>query len=525
MRTVMREKVDECRGSAFQIGPDPSWTRRPPRRLSERESDNGNMGSETGTSANCIYYAFMAVRGFRFIDLFAGIGGFHHALESLGGKCVMACELDSICRTVYRSSFPSLPSKRLVENIRSITRRSVDDESSGRTAEEIDALVPDHDVLCAGFPCQPFSKSGAQMGVRDQTRGTLFFDILEILRAKQPRYVVLENVRNLTGPRHRDTWATIIKSLRETGYRVSDEPVVLSPHLVPPEHGGAPQVRDRVFIMGEFVGAKAILERPVPLLHRNFFPDWNPDQWRVADLLEADSDISNVKDYRVRPAERTWLDAWDAFVKAIPSDTLPGFPIWVDAFTARPKLADEMPDWERNFREKNAAFYREHKGVIDQWLKQRWGPEEVTVRDFPRSRQSFEWQARKAHPRRKGRTIQDLVVQMRPSGIRVKPATYLPALVAITQTSIVGPKVGALREYRKLTPREAARLQGIPTDTFSRACVDDRAAYKQLGNGVNVGVVTLVARALMKRDWPPSGVGSRQKQSKVLMAAGATLFD
>ena len=444
------------------------------------------------------YQTDKAMPKFNFIDLFAGIGGFHYALAGLGGKCVMTCEIDAACQHVYRKAFPELPKNRLISNIRSITREDIDDESTTRTPTAIRRLVPDHDVLCAGFPCQPFSKSGAQKGVHDQTRGTLFFDIMEIARAKQPKYMIFENVRNLTGPRHTQTWRAIIDSIRDAGYRVSDQPVVLSPHLIPAKFGGAPQVRDRVFILCEHMGKGKNKDLDcLPLLNRNSFSDWKPDSWDIAEYLIPDSKIKNIADYRLRPAEIAWLEAWEYFVVNIQLDTLPGFPIWVDAFQSELRIPNDAPEWKQNFLSKNFYFYHTHKKFIDGWLKMKWGNKKITVRDFPMSRQHFEWQARKAHPTAKGRTLKDLVCQMRPSGIRVKSATYLPALVAITQTSIIGPRVGKLGEYRTLTPLEASKLQGIPGEIFARAGVADKVAYKQLGNAVNVGVVRLACQTLM----------------------------
>ena len=451
------------------------------------------------------------MKRFKFVDLFAGIGGFHHALAALGGECVMACELDSECREVYSASFPQIAKRCFPENIREITRLDVNDEGSARSARQIDRLVPDHDVLCAGFPCQPFSKSGSQRGIQDSTRGTLFFDIMQVVRAKKPRFLLMENVRNLAGPRHAQTWQLIIENLRESGYAVSDAPAILSPHRLAPQFGGAPQVRERVFILAELRTKRRLANSPAPppsvvLPHA----DWSPSQWRIAHYLEPDSEIIDVERYRLKQSELAWLEAWDCFVRELPCDSLPGFPIWVDAFQARPAIPKDAPVWEVEFRTKNAEFYRAHRGFLDTWMRRPWGESGASVRDFPASRRKFEWQARSWHPSRRGRTIRDLVLQMRPSGIRVKAPTYLPALVAITQSSIVGPDVGKVSEFRTLTPREGAKLQGIPEWVFDRAGVSDRVAYRQLGNAVNVGIVNCAARALLGMSGPCRQAANRR---------------
>lgn len=404
-------------------------------------------------------------RQLRFVDLFAGIGGFHLALAGgVGGQCVFASDIDSDCRDVYESNFGLRPQG----DIRPLTEGSAVD-------------VPEHDVLCAGFPCQPFSKSGFQRGI-NETRGTLFYNILRIIEARRPRYVVLENVRNLAGPRHRQTWATIISNLRRLGYRVSDIPTVFSPHLLPPWLDGRPQVRDRVFIPAEYVGEGAHpdeLIAPV-LVARQPVDGWNPVRWSISDYLENETAIADVAKYRLRDSEIHWLETWNELLQMLPGGRLPGFPIWADAFVAEPVIPNGTPAWKRNFLEKNSGFYREHQALIDSWLERHH-----SLDDFPMSRRKFEWQAQDS-----ARDVWQLVVHLRPSGIRVKRGTYLPALVAITQTSVIGPR------RRRITPREAARLQGFPDEFVLHP--DDAVAYRQLGNAVNVGAVKHVVKTLVR---------------------------
>jgi DNA (cytosine-5)-methyltransferase 1 len=403
---------------------------------------------------------------FTFIDLFAGIGGFHAALSAAGGRCVWASELDEAASNVYSMNWGITPAGDIREF----------------TDPQVTSDIPQHDVLAAGFPCQPFSKSGRQLGFRDTTRGTLFFNICQILEARKPAVVFLENVRNLAGPRQRETWMTIVRELRNLGYRVPDKPTIFSPHLLPPEFGGTPQVRERVFIVGIHVGVeRAWAEAEIePAVENRSVMNWDPSLWQVETILQRDSDIPNVEEYRLPSDQQEWVNCWDDFVQSLletrSGTPLPGFPLWADDFKLRPKISSSTPPWKADFLRKNSAFYIEHRRAIDAW-KDRW----PNFKNFPASRRKLEWQAQDAG------SLWDCVLQFRPSGIRAKRPTYLPALVAITQTSIFGPR------RRRITPIEAGRLQGLP-DWFSFGNQRDTASYKQLGNGVSIGAAYFVFR-------------------------------
>jgi DNA (cytosine-5)-methyltransferase 1 len=180
---------------------------------------------------------------FTFIDLFAGIGGFHLALHSLGGQCVFASELDKHARITYERNFrkysPLMFEKGLFNN--NITDPSLNYET-----------IPNFDILCAGFPCQPFSHAGLKKGFSD-TRGTLFFNIEEIVRTKIecslkynatsiPKVLFLENVKGLVNHNRGNTYKTIVNHLKLLGYEVSSQ-------VLNSKNFGVPQNRERIFIV------------------------------------------------------------------------------------------------------------------------------------------------------------------------------------------------------------------------------------------------------------------------------------
>lgn len=143
---------------------------------------------------------------FTFIDLFAGIGGFRIAMQSLGGRCVFSSEIDAQAARTYEANFGDRPSGDI-------------------TLEETKEAIPeDFDILCGGFPCQAFSIAGKRLGFADETRGTLFFEVEDVLRRRQPKAFFLENVKGLVSHDGGKTLATILSHLDDAGYDVVPPP-------------------------------------------------------------------------------------------------------------------------------------------------------------------------------------------------------------------------------------------------------------------------------------------------------------
>ena len=428
----------------------------------------------------------------RFVDLFCGIGGFHAALHRLGHECVFATDIDKAAAETYELNWGKPGGFDVHRDIREVL-----DE------------IPEMDVICAGFPCQPFSKSGAQQGFQDQTRGTLFHDICFLAEKHKPKILFLENVPHLVKHDNGNTFSVIQQRIHELGYDFQWS--ILSPHKF-----GVPQVRTRVYI----VAVRKDLAKG-----RDFsFPKA---------LEKVELDVRSVLDkkvnekYDLSEKELAWLNMWEEFLINVNTDTkLPGHPIWADAFIGDEILpgdleqysaselleigaewsaygwvkpvdnsmgkdelikAISLPPWKQNFVKKNRILYHANKKYIDNRLE-RWDIFAVDgegKRSIPVSRTKYEWQAGPD-----SRTNWENIFQFRPSGIRVKRGDYFPALVAMAQI----PVVGWLK--RHITPKECARIQSFDVDglygtPFKLGDIDGQA-YKQLGNAVNVNMIFMI---------------------------------
>lgn len=307
---------------------------------------------------------------FTFIDLFAGIGGLRLPFEDLGGTCVLTSEIDPYAKETYCANFKEDGAHRFVGDVRQVAEHD----------------VPDHDLLLAGFPCQPFSHAGLRKGF-DDTRGTLFFDVARIIDAKKPKIVVLENVRGL---RSHDKGNTLERILQ-----ILDAEYFTSVSDLNAKHFGLPQSRARIFIVGirrDIQDASSFKGISKPLA---------PVPTTVGSILES----------------------------AVP-----------EKYTISDRL---------------------------------WGSH----------------QARKAKHIENGNGWGYKLVQPESTHTGTISARYYKdgAEILIDQPGL---------NPRKLTPREAARLQGFP-DEFKLPCSDSQT-YKQIGNSVPVTVVRALADTLAK---------------------------
>ena len=419
---------------------------------------------------------------FDFIDLFAGLGGFHLALKNLGGRCVFASEINPKLQDIYLKNFGIKPAG----DIRQV---HVND-------------IPPHKLLCAGFPCQPFSKAGDQDGLADKDRGQVFFEVLRIIDKHFPDYLIFENVANFVHHDKGNTYQRIYSELKSRGYDVQYRQ--FSPHQF-----GIPQIRERIYL----VGAKNGL--------RNFIWPIPPPNHKALDIRR----ILTRNLIKYKPISNdviNCIQTWQNIIQSIPEDDpLPSFPIWAMEFGATYPLnydslwqcplkklqkskgafgqnltglsrkdimalipgyasyrKNSLPEWKCRFIEQNRTFFIKYKKVIKPYLRE--------LKLMPASFQKLEWNCQGEE-----RNLWQYILQFRASGLRVKRPTTSPSLVAMTTTQI--PIIGWLKRY--MTLRECARLQSMNDLHW---LPEGNTGFKALGNAVNVHVANVILAQLVK---------------------------
>lgn len=405
-------------------------------------------------------------KNIKFIDLFAGIGGFHKAIKNIFAgsrinlECVLVSEIDEFAKRTYSKNY-----KWDISDMHDINKLEVND-------------IKDFDVLFAGFPCQAFSNAGKKLGFEDEIRGKLIFKVIEIIETKKPNFVLLENVNHIVNHDSGKTWDKIISTIKEIGYITTENPLIISPTDI-----GEPQQRKRVFmpfIKKDLVNIKEIKNKEISNVLIK-----DPHEYIQRKLKKQETK------YVLSDINQNVINAWKEFVNYFHTKKIYKLPvIWLEYlsdFNWENKIEfQSYPDWKKQYIQRMNLFYKEHKEFIDSWMSK------YNVLSWPNKRdKKLEWQADNTK-------FEKSFIQFRQSGVRCKKPTFISTLVAMVQVPIVFRNVDGYEEkqWTYLTPREISKFQGFD-DNF-KICDNDHQAYKQFGNCVNVKVVEYIIENYLK---------------------------
>lgn len=416
----------------------------------------------------------------KFVDLFAGLGGFNHGLSKAGGfECVFASEIDQRLRDLY-------------------------EVNHGHTAEgditKVDVgAVPEHDVLCAGFPCQPFSLAGLKRGTGCPKSGKLIDHVVRIAKHRMPEILILENVPGLMTVANGSVWEELNTAFNKLGYELIHK-------VISPLDLGIPQNRKRLFVVASLnYDLSNVFDWPTPEI-----------SMRLEDFLSNDPNSQKP----VEPKKRFQLEKWQQlltnctlpkempilsisaqeFGATYPIDfskrglndlkkyrgaygkRLEGCRNWKEMLDSMPsycRKSRRVPDWLKSSVEFSRDIYQTNKGKLDEWHA-----------DFDKRYNS--WQLLEWRGDRNKLLLSEHLLQFRASGIRVAKPCTIPSLVAMTTTQV--PIIGS--EMRYLSKCEAARFQNL--HELSVIPDTDTVAFKAIGNAVNAKIVERIASNLKR---------------------------
>jgi len=434
----------------------------------------------------------------KFIDLFAGLGGFHLALSRLGHKCVFACEINQNLNSLYKKNFPKTPIEFDIT--------------------EVDTKkVPKYEILCAGFPCQPFSKAGNQTGFNHKVAGQMFEEIMRFVSDHKPEYIILENVPHLITHNKGLTWDYMHSRIEAEGYFIEHD-------IISPVDFNIPQTRERVFIL--CTRNENQIKWPVKPLKKNF---------SLKDIFVKKPRLERT----ITKEKNDIILMWEDFLKRIPPDVSLITPLWTLEFGATYPFEDrtpyslnlkdlkkfkgsrgidlskfnkneiinhlppyaqytsnknedrlkkiQFPSWKKNFIRKSREFYKQNKDWIDPWIK-KYKNHSNSMLNLP-THLKFEWNCKGERY-----TLMDKVLSFRPSGLRVKRLNAAPTLVNLTSSAT--PYIPSLKRY--MSAEECLKIQGLH-ELINDNLPDSMEINRAIGNAVNADVIEKIAEVFLDK--------------------------